>query len=136
MASGRARLADVERLCQALGDRTRLRLLNLMRDGEICVCFFVEILKTNQPKISRHLAYMRKAGIVTARRDGKWVHYSIERPEDPHVARMLDEVLAWAEQDKELRADRERLMRVCCSPQMPVRLQLAPKPSSVDAASS
>ena len=60
---------------QALGDNTRLRLLNLMGDQEICVCYFVEILEQPQPKISRHLAYLRRAGIVAARRDGKWMHY-------------------------------------------------------------
>ena len=55
---------DKELFFRALADRTRLRLLNLMRGDEVCVCFFVEILKTNQPKISRHLAYLRRAGIV------------------------------------------------------------------------
>jgi ArsR family transcriptional regulator len=47
---------DKESFFLALSDRTRLRLLNLMGDDEVCVCFFVEILQTNQPKISRHLA--------------------------------------------------------------------------------
>ena len=62
---------NLERFFQALGDRTRLRLLNLMGDQEICVCYFVEILGSPQPKISRHLAYLRSAGIVAARREGK-----------------------------------------------------------------
>jgi ArsR family transcriptional regulator len=64
---------DMERFFQALGDRTRLRLLNLMGDQELCVCYFVEILDQPQPKISRHLAYLRRAGIVAARRDGNLV---------------------------------------------------------------
>jgi ArsR family transcriptional regulator len=55
---------DKQTFFSALADRTRLRLLNLMRNDEVCVCFFVEILKTNQPKISRHLAYMRRVVIV------------------------------------------------------------------------
>ena len=59
---------NVERFFQALGDNTRLRLLNLMGEQEICVCYFVEILGGPQPKISRHLAYLRSAGIVSARR--------------------------------------------------------------------
>jgi DNA-binding transcriptional ArsR family regulator len=63
---------DLERFFQALGDKTRLRLLNLMGDQEICVCYFVEILGYPQPKISRHLAYLRGAGIIKARREGKW----------------------------------------------------------------
>ena len=62
---------NMERFFQALGDNTRLRLLNLMGDQEICVCYFVEILAQGQPKISRHLAYLRRAGIVEARREGK-----------------------------------------------------------------
>ncbi len=74
---------NVERFFQALGDQTRLRLLNLMGDHETCVCYFVEILGGPQPKISRHLAYLRSAGIVEARRDGKWMHYRIVMP--PHI---------------------------------------------------
>jgi len=73
----------VERFFQALGDSTRLRLLNLMGDQELCVCYFVEILKQAQPKISRHLAYLRRAGVVEARREGKWMHYRITPPRTP-----------------------------------------------------
>jgi ArsR family transcriptional regulator len=58
-------------LFAALADPTRLRLLNLMDRRELCVCYFVEILRQSQPKISRHLAYLRKAGIMSARREGK-----------------------------------------------------------------
>lgn len=70
---------SIEELFKALADRTRLRLINLMGDDEVCVCFFVEVLKLNQPKISRHLAYLRRAGVVASRRDGKWMHYQIGR---------------------------------------------------------
>jgi ArsR family transcriptional regulator len=58
---------DLATLFAALADTTRLRLLNLMAGREVCVCYFVEILRQSQPKISRHLAYLRKAGIVSAR---------------------------------------------------------------------
>src|SRR5512141_1139481 len=68
---------SLEVVFAALADRTRLRLLNLMSRGEVCVCFFVEVLDEPQPKISRHLAYLRHAGLVQARRDGKWIHYGI-----------------------------------------------------------
>jgi ArsR family transcriptional regulator, arsenate/arsenite/antimonite-responsive transcriptional repressor len=61
---------NVERFFQALGDNTRLRLLNIMGEQEVCVCYFVEILGGPQPKISMHLAYLRSAGIVAARRVG------------------------------------------------------------------
>ena len=105
---------DMELFFQALGDGTRLRLLNLMAGGEVCVCFFVEILRTNQPKISRHLAYLRKAGIVAARREGKWMHYKVAEPNDPHAARLLGVVLECLAQDREMQRDREQLVKVCC----------------------
>jgi ArsR family transcriptional regulator, arsenate/arsenite/antimonite-responsive transcriptional repressor len=122
---------DLELLFRALADRTRLRLLNLMMDTEICVCFFVAVLGTNQPKISRHLAYLRRAGVVTARREGKWMHYRIAEPPDPHAARVFSEVCAWLKQDREMLRDRERLVRVCCAPQPPVQLRGAPRPASL-----
>jgi ArsR family transcriptional regulator len=115
----------------ALADRTRLRLLNLMGDDEVCVCFFVEILKINQPKISRHLAYLRRAGIVGARREGSWMHYRIVEPSDPDAARLLKEVLAWLANDREMQRDRDRLVKVCCAPQLPVSIQAAPRPRSI-----
>src|SRR5450755_550786 len=80
-------------LFRALADTTRLRLLNLIADREICVCYFVEILKTSQPKISRHLAYLRKAGIVAARREGRWMHYRLVAPRDAVASAILKETL-------------------------------------------
>ena len=77
---------DLEKFFVALSDRNRLRLINLMGDDEVCVCFFVEILKMPQPRVSRHLAYLRRAGIVEARREGKWMHYQIVPPPDEHAA--------------------------------------------------
>lgn len=100
----------------ALADRTRLRLLNLMRDGEVCVCFFAETLGTNNPKISRHLAYLRRANLVTARRDGKWIHYSLNPPADPQGADLFASLLKSFNSDPEMLADRESLVDVCCSP--------------------
>ncbi len=125
------RTSDMELLFKALADRTRLRLLNLMGDEEICVCFLVETLKTNQPKISRHLAYLRRAGLVEARREGKWMHYRIVEPEDERASRVFREVRAWLAEDQEMRRDRERLIKVCCAPQLPVHLQAAPRPVSL-----
>ena len=118
-------------LFKALADRTRLRLINLMGDDEVCVCFFVEVLKTNQPKISRHLAYLKRAGVVAARRDGKWIHYRIVEPPDAHAARILKEVRAWLESEASMQNDRARLARICCAPKLPVQLQRAPRPASL-----
>ncbi|HEY0080525.1 MAG TPA: metalloregulator ArsR/SmtB family transcription factor [Pyrinomonadaceae bacterium] len=122
---------QMEQLFRALADRTRLRLLNLMGDDEVCVCFFVEVLKTNQPKISRHLAYLRRAGIVAARREGKWMHYRIDTPSDPHAARLLAETRAWLAHEHEMKQDRFRLVKVCCAPQPPLSIQGAPRPASI-----
>lgn len=122
---------DLVTLFQALADPTRLRLINLMRDGEVCVCFFVEVLGTNQPKISRHLAYLRRAGVVKARREGKWMHYRLVSPEDPHAAAVLKTVLDWGVQATTLQEDRARLISVCCAPAVPVRLQAAPRPTAL-----
>jgi len=120
----------LELLFRALGDRTRLRLLNLMAAGEVCVCFFVEVLGTSQPKVSRHLAYLRRAGVVAARREGKWMHYRISTPADPHAARVFAEVLTWLGEEREMQKDRARMENLCCAPRLPVRLQGAPRPAA------
>jgi ArsR family transcriptional regulator, arsenate/arsenite/antimonite-responsive transcriptional repressor len=124
---------DLVRLFAALADRTRLRLLNLMDGREVCVCYFVEILKQGQPKISRHLAYLRNAGIVSARRDGKWMHYSLERPKDPAVASILHAVLASLKSDRQMQVDLARLGQACCEPERFVSLQGAPRPEPLPA---
>src|SRR5277367_3104168 len=79
---GKRKPFPLDLVFRAMADRTRLRLLNLIADREICVCYFVEILKTSQPKISRHLAYLRRAGLVAARRQGRWMHYRLLAPSD------------------------------------------------------
>ena len=118
---------DMELLFRSLADKTRLRLLNLMGNDEVCVCYFVEVLKSPQPKISRHLAYLRKAGIVDARREGKWMHYRIVEPHDLRGARVLKNIREWLSEDKEMRRDRERLVQMCCV-KIPDHLRTAPRP--------
>jgi ArsR family transcriptional regulator len=116
-------------LFRALADPTRLRLLNLIADREICVCYFVEILRTSQPKVSRHLAYLRKAGIVAARREGKWMHYRLAMPKDEVAANILRETLKHLRERPEMKRDVSRLRSVCCSPEKFVVLQRAPQPA-------
>jgi ArsR family transcriptional regulator len=123
-----AKSFDIVQLFAALADPTRLRLLNLINGREVCVCYFVEILKQGQPKISRHLAYLRRAGIVEARREGKWMHYRIERPVDVRAASILDATLKSFETDRNMQADLTRLGKACCEPQSFVTLQGAPMP--------
>jgi ArsR family transcriptional regulator len=118
-------------LFAALADPTRLRLLNLMAGREVCVCYFVEILRQGQPKISRHLAYLRNAGIVAARREGKWMHYRITPPPGDAASSILKATFASFRFDKQMQADQARLARACCSPQKLVMPEGAPQPQPV-----
>src|ERR1019366_7849381 len=104
-------------LFRALADPTRLRLLNLIGHREICVCYFVEILGLSQPKISRHLAYLRRAGIVAARRDGRWTHYRLAMPKDSAARGILQETLKHIMDKQDMRRDVARLSMACCAPQ-------------------
>lgn len=123
-------LTELENLFLALADKTRLRLLNLMREEEICVCFFTEVLGESQPKISRHLAYLRNAGLVSARRDGKWMHYKIEIPANPLIANILKETLNSLKSQDDMCEDYENLVNVCCSVKVPLTIARAPKPDT------
>lgn len=123
--------ALMERLFQALSDHTRLRLLNLMADREVCVCYFIEVLDLPQPTISRHLAYLRRTGLVSARREGKWMHYRITVPRNPVARRLLTDTLRGLASDKEMQQDRWLLKRACCTPEKFLRLQGAPAPSAI-----
>lgn len=124
-------LTEMENLFTALSDKTRLRLLNLMREDEICVCFFTEVLGESQPKISRHLAYLRNAELVSSRRDGKWMHYKIEMPENEHIANILTETLEALKEQDDMREDFEKLINICCSVEVPLTIARAPKPETL-----
>lgn len=127
---GENHLTEMENLFLALADKTRLRLLNLMREDEVCVCYFTEVTGESQPKISRHLAYLRSAGIVSARREGKWMNYKIEFPENPYAAELLVNTLRWLNAQTEMREDYEKLARVCCAVEVPVTISRAPTPKT------
>jgi ArsR family transcriptional regulator len=118
----------LERLFRALADPTRLRLINLVAKQEVCVCYFVEVIGVPQPKISRHLAYLRRAGIVAARREGKWMHYKLVMPSDPHAAAILSATVGALREDKELQRDSQRLNKACCGPNSLVQVLGAPLP--------
>ena len=124
---------SLDKLFRAFADPTRLRLLNLMSKQEICVCYFTEVIGAPQPKISRHLAYLRKAGIVAARRDGKWMHYRLTIPRDAHAAAILKSTIAALRTDKQMQRDCERLNLACCGPKSLVQVLGAPLPSAVSA---
>jgi ArsR family transcriptional regulator len=131
MAKAPGGSSSLDLLFRALADPTRLRLLNLIADREICVCYLVEILRTSQPKISRHLAYLRNAGIVAARREGKWMHYRLAIPKDQAAASILRETLRHLRGKPEMKRDVSRLSAACCSPQKFEILLGAPAPARV-----
>src|SRR5947209_2015423 len=99
-----------------------------MADQEICVCYLVEILRLPQPTISRHLAYLRGSGIVSARREGKWMHYRIVPPPHPGAAAILRQTLAALKDERPMQADRSRLAKACCAPRKAPALEDAPLP--------
>jgi ArsR family transcriptional regulator len=122
---------NMESLLRALGERVRLRLLNLIGDTELCVCFFVQALQLPQPTISRHLAYLRREGVVAARREGLWMHYRINVPAVPAVRQVLTTTLEWCADQPDMKRDRQRLTKACCAPEKFVRLENVPLPRSV-----
>jgi ArsR family transcriptional regulator len=111
-------LGQMETLFRALADETRLRILGLLLTGEVCVCDIHESLKIPQPKASRHLAYLRRAGLVDTRRDGLWVHYRLGRLADPVLAAITDAVRHGLAHTDAVHRDAERLQKRtgCCVP--------------------
>jgi ArsR family transcriptional regulator len=93
----------------AFADETRLRILNLLCARELCVCDICEVLGEIQPKVSRHLAILREAGLVRVRRDGKWKFYSLPQKRSPLQARLLGCVTSCLSEIEVLAADRARL---------------------------
>jgi ArsR family transcriptional regulator, arsenate/arsenite/antimonite-responsive transcriptional repressor len=79
----RAAIDELENVFKALADKTRLRILALLGNNEVCVCHIHDSLGLPQPTVSRHLAYLRKSGLVAARRDGVWMHYQVSRALSP-----------------------------------------------------
>jgi ArsR family transcriptional regulator len=105
--------ATVDVMFRAFSDRTRLRILHLLLPGELCVCDLVSVIAAPQPTISRHLAYLRKAGLVVARREGQWMHYALAPHRDPFHAKLLECLSTCFQQVPELAKDRRRLATTC-----------------------
>ena len=103
-------LVEFEKLFLALSDKTRLRLLALMADGEVPVGFLADSLGESQPKISRHLAYLRNSGLVSTRREGKWVYYAIEKPGNASVTTVLNATLRSILPDGEVRNSQSHIV--------------------------
>jgi len=115
--TGTVDLAPLETLFKALADGTRLRILGLLMAGEVCVCDIHETLGIPQAKASRHLAYLRRSGLVTTRRDGLWVHYRLAAPDDRVLRMILDAIGHGLGHQAAVERDRSRLERKtgCCA---------------------
>jgi ArsR family transcriptional regulator, arsenate/arsenite/antimonite-responsive transcriptional repressor len=111
-------MTAMETLFKALADETRLRILGLLLSGEVCVCDIHESLKIPQSKTSRHLAYLRRSGLVETRRSGLWIHYRLGRFGDPVLGAVVDAVRHALTHVDVVRKDAERLMKRtgCCVP--------------------
>jgi ArsR family transcriptional regulator len=111
-------ISEMEQLFKALADGTRLRILGLLLTGEVCVCHVHETLKIPQPKASRHLAYLRRAGLVDTRRDGLWIHYRMATLPDRLLEAIAESVRHVLTHADVVRKDAERLQKKngCCLP--------------------
>jgi ArsR family transcriptional regulator len=111
-------LIEMETLFKALADATRLRILGLLLAGEVCVCDIHESLKIPQSRASRHLAYLRRAGLVETRREGLWIHYRLGTQADPVLAAISDAVRHALTHIDTVHRDGERLHKRtgCCVP--------------------
>jgi ArsR family transcriptional regulator len=110
----RNRRSEPAFLFKTLSDPTRLRLLNLLACGETCVCELTDTLKVVQPKVSRHLAHLKRAGLVELRRNGKWTHYRWAQYDDPLVRDVLLGLRRWMAKDHAMNDERRRRGKVCC----------------------
>lgn len=111
-------LFEMEGFFKALADATRLRILGLLLTGEVCVCHIHETLKIPQPKASRHLAYLRRAGLVDSRREGLWIHYRMADLSDP-VLQAISQAVGHALMHMDVvhrDADRLKKKTGCCLP--------------------
>ena len=114
----KGQIGQLETVLKAFADGTRLRILGLLTTGEVCVCDIHDSLKIPQPKASRHLAYLRRAGLVTTRREGLWVHYQLAPAADPLVATIQQAVTHALAHVDAVTKDAQRLQRQtgCCLP--------------------
>ena len=107
----RAAVDELETLFKALADRTRLRILALLGNNEVCVCHIHDSLGLPQPTVSRHLAYLRKTGLVAVRRDGVWMHYQVSRTLNPVIQALVAAAVDAVQQLPATTQDRKQFQR-------------------------
>jgi ArsR family transcriptional regulator len=122
---------SVDTMFRAFSDRTRLRILRLLLDGEMCVGDLVSILETDQPRVSQHLAYLRSAGLVVGRKQGLWSFYSLAVPKSPFHLKLLDCLGHCFAEVPELKADQQRAAEIarrggCCTSDSGIRATSSP----------
>ena len=105
------RIETMEAVFKALADQTRLRILGLLAAGEVCVCEIHDSLRIPQPTASRHLAYLRRAGLVADRREGLWVHYRLAASADEVLRPVLESTIHALTHLPTTSRDRQRLCR-------------------------
>jgi ArsR family transcriptional regulator, arsenate/arsenite/antimonite-responsive transcriptional repressor len=129
-----AAVDELERVCKALADKTRLRILGLLGNDEVCVCHIHDSLGLPQPTVSRHLAYLRRSGVVAARRDGIWMHYRISRSLEPLARDIVGSAIDALKRTPDTAQDRKQFQKSfgqlyvldstsggsCCSPRAPL----------------
>jgi len=114
------KLTNLQIALAAIADPTRLRIMNLLQEGELCVCDVMSVLKEPQSKVSRHLGYLRKSGLVEARKQGLWMYYRLAKPSGKTIQGVF-EALKLAQNDcEELKEDLRQFNRsksclvACC----------------------
>jgi ArsR family transcriptional regulator len=110
-AKNRAAIDQLEDVFKALADRTRLRILALLGNNEVCVCHIHDTLGLPQPTVSRHLAYLRRSGLVAARRDGVWMHYRVSRSLDAVVQGVVNAAVEALRRVPATTQDRQQFQR-------------------------
>jgi ArsR family transcriptional regulator len=107
----RTAIDELERLFKALADKTRLRILALVGNNEVCVCHLHDSLGLPQPTVSRHLAYLRKSGLVAVRRDGVWMHYRLSPSLSPVAHALVSAAVDVLQQLPATTHDRKQFQR-------------------------
>jgi ArsR family transcriptional regulator, arsenate/arsenite/antimonite-responsive transcriptional repressor len=102
-------MKELEQYFKALGDNSRLRIINLLLHGELCVCDIQYVLKTSQPNVSRHLSYLKNSGMVLDRRDGYRIYYRLTDPRKATKGLLYDFLREVFGDQEQLRSDTARL---------------------------
>ena len=119
MANTSTKGSQIDLMFRAFCDGTRLRILSLLQDGDLCVGDIVGSLQVPQPKVSRHLGQLRKAGLVTARKEGLWIHYSLATPTTEFHRKLLECAVTCFQEVPEIKSDNNRAKKLrksggCC----------------------